>query len=419
MKKNYERKRHTKGTLSVLDEFTGETGVIQFEPQLDTETQERINQSTKLADAPIEKKNKITSFFEKETQPERSHKGGYNVEITEPKRSQEGGHNVAIEKETQPERSHKGGYNVEITEPKRSQEGGHNVAIENRLSESDPTLLVGTQRKVFKYFFDISRQFASLRTPSLTLESISAATGLRESQIHSATKQLRKKNCIALTARKDGRSGWVEYSVNQRAFDLWIRLENAHNRSQNVEITELKRSQEGGHKAVHNAPYSSSNDLYNKETTTTAAESLSIPENLKRFGVSVVNLQNLITAEKTTLEIARRSLSALAFDVENGKTGNLANILFGVLGSGREYISQKYSETLQAELDQELARIAQAEENQKRSAELQLTKKFKEYLQTNPDFIESIKAKHSSFVTSNELLEKVAFEEFKASQALF
>ena len=77
-------------------------------------------------------------------------------------------------------------------------------------------------------------------------------------------------------------------------------------------------------------PYSSSNDLYINNTTTIAAEILVIPENLKRFGLSLVNLQNLITAEKTTLEIVQRSLAALSYDVENGKTGNLANILFGV-----------------------------------------------------------------------------------------
>ena len=101
------------------------------------------------------------------------------------------------------------------------------------------------------------------------------------------------------------------------------------------------------------------------------------------------------------------------FDVENGKTGNLANILFGVLGSGREYISQKYSESLQQELDQELKRIEEAQENQKKISEIKLQEKFKTYVDENPQFIESIKNKNNTFVTSQELLEKVAFEEFR------
>ena len=184
------------------------------------------------------------------TQPERRDVGGQNVEITKPYRSQ----NAAVKIETQPERRDK---------------GGQNAAIEILSQESDPTLLVGTQRHVFKYFFELAQKFASLKTPRLTLDSMSASTGLRETQIHSATKQLRQKGCIIISSRKDGRGGWVEYAVTQSAFDLWIRLENQHKRSQNEAGTESERSQQPGHKAIHEAP-SSSRDLYIKNTTTTS-----------------------------------------------------------------------------------------------------------------------------------------------------
>jgi hypothetical protein len=134
---------------------------------------------------------------------------------------------------------------------------------------------------------------------------------------------------------------------------------------------------------------------------------------LRRFGISTVNLEKLVSSGKTTQEVIERSLAALSFDVGNGKTGNLANILFGVLGTGREYISQKYSETLQTELDQELARIQQAEENQKRTTEIQLQAKFKAYIQENPTFLESVRNRNRAFVKNDAVLEKVAFEEFK------
>jgi len=123
-----------------------------------------------------------------------------------------------------------------------------------------------------------------------------------------------------------------------------------------------------------------------------------------------------VTSGKTTPDIAQRSLAALSFDVENGKTGNLANILFGVLGSGREYISQKYSENLQIELDRELARISEAEENQKRMAETSLRNKFQDYINANPQYIESIRDQHKGYVQSQELLEKMAFEKFKTME---
>lgn len=92
----------------------------------------------------------------------------------------------------------------------------------------------------------------------------------------------------------------------------------------------------------------------------------------------------------------------------------LANILFGVLGSGREYISQKYSENLQKELDQELARIQIAEENQKKAVELKLQERFKEHLVANPSFLEAVQSRHKAYVKSPDVLERVAFEEFKS-----
>ena len=39
--------------------------------------------------------------------------------------------------------------------------------------------------------------------------------------------------------------------------------------------------------------------------------------------------------------------------------------------------------------------------------------KFKEYLEHNPDFLDSVQKRHEIFVNNPSVLEKVAFEEFK------
>ena len=44
MEKQLERKRKSRGRLSVMDEFTGDAGVIEFQPQISTEDQKRIDQ---------------------------------------------------------------------------------------------------------------------------------------------------------------------------------------------------------------------------------------------------------------------------------------------------------------------------------------------------------------------------------------
>ncbi|TXI21149.1 MAG: hypothetical protein E6Q61_12185 [Nitrosomonas sp.] len=294
--------------------------------------------------------------------------------------------------------------------------------LESKLSQSEAKVepngsfesLVGLQRDALIFVFDSCLHFGSKISGPITISNLAASLRTTVAAARKAVQRLEQKGYLLRAEFKDGRGGWTKYALPQGVYSDLLSIKTRAKVEPNISQTRVKVEPQHEPQPEPRLPYSSSNDLYNKETTNTAAEILIIPENLRRFGISVVNLQNLVTSGKTTQEITQRSLSALSYDVENGKTGNLANILFGVLGSGREYISQKYSETLQQELDQELARINQAEENEKRSAELKLSARFKEYIQANPSFIESIKAKHSNFVTSNELLEKVAFVEFKS-----
>jgi hypothetical protein len=276
--------------------------------------------------------------------------------------------------------------------------------------------LVGLQRSIVVFLYENCKISLGRTTTPIALENISVSLKTSSGSVKTTLQRLESKKIINRIEFKNGRGGWSRYELSESIYRDLLQHDTGNKLATKWQQTDNKVGTELATEPTTKLPYSSSNDLYNKETTNIAAEVLIIPENLKRFGVSSVNLQNLITAEKTTLEIVQRSLSALSFDVENGKTGNLANILFGVLGSGREYISQKYSETLQAELDLELARIAKTEENQKRSAELQLSAKFKEYVSNNPEFLETVRSKHKGFVASSELLEKVAFEEFKAIQ---
>jgi hypothetical protein len=330
------------------------------------------------------------------TQPERSH----NVDISQPERSQQPGHNVAIDLKTQPERSQEGRQNVAKTQPKRSQQPGQNVAIDSTLQTCDPTLLVGTQRMMFKYFINISQQFASRQTPRLTLDAMTSATGLRDTQIHSATKQLRQKGCIVLSGRKDGRGGWVEYSVNQTAFDLWIRLENSHKRSQNVDISQPERSQQPGHKAIHNSPCSSSN-LNIKENTTTADPELwlSVPKNLAGL-VQVKQLREFIRQGLVTEEVMQTTLDGFAYDLENGaikaRTGNPIAILIGAIKQGG-YVSQKYLEELKAQLAEVEKTRTEMQKIQAQSVTEQLKEEFETFRQSHPELAEKFKPSEKFF----------------------
>lgn len=281
-----------------------------------------------------------------------------------------------------------------------------------RITKCGFEALVGNEKSLLLLIFKECLRIGSLISPEITLshihDSLEISPGVAKMVIH----RLVKKGVIRREFSKTGRGGWIKFSIEKELYqDLRIR------ESDNKEITngyqlDNKRVTKQVTEQITTPPYSSSNYL-NINTNTIAAEILSIPENLRRFGISSTNLQNLIASGKTTQDVVERSLAALSFDVEHGKAGNLANILFGVLGTGREYISQKHSESLQKELDAEFARIQQVEESQKKLAETKLQIQFREFLSKNPNFLEEVREKNKGFVKTQDLLEKMAFEEFK------
>ena len=287
---------------------------------------------------------------------------------------------------------------------------------ESKLSQSEVKVepfgtfesLVGLQRDALIFIFDSCLNSGSKISGAITISNIAISLRSTVAAVRKAIQRLEQKGYISRSQFKDGRGGWTKYEIPQGIYSDLLSAKTRVKVESKLSQTRAKVSTQPEPQPEPLAPYSSSSNNYNINTNT-----IELPENLRRFGISVVNLQNLITSGKTTKEIVENSLTALSFDIEHGKTGNIANILFGVLGTGREYISQKYSESLQEELELELERIRQAEENQKRSVEMKLVASFKEYLGQHPGFLDSVKDKHKGFVTSSELLEKVAFEEYK------
>ncbi len=274
--------------------------------------------------------------------------------------------------------------------------------------------LVGLQKNSLLFIFETCLKNGSKTSSPISSSNLAIGLESTVAAVRKATRRLEEKGFIIRSQFKDGRGGWTKYELPNNIYSELLTTKTRANHEPIMSQSGAKRTTQPEPQPEPSVPYSSSNDFDKKNTITTGADALTIPENLRRFGISTVNLQNLINSGKATQEVIERSLGALSFDVENGKTGNLANIFFGVLGTGREYISQKYSETLQIELDSELARIKDTEEIEKKLQETKLQMKFKEYLEQNPEFIESVKNRHKTFVNSPSVLEKVAFEEFKA-----
>ena len=280
----------------------------------------------------------------------------------------------------------------------------------NLVQKFDFHMLSPIQQKLLIFLYEEGQISRSKISPPLNGALLAKRLESSLEGLRTAVKRLVKADFLLIAEAKSGRTGWTRYELPEWVYQQMTLNETWFKSSSNLVQISSKPSSKPSSEPSSEPPYSSSNNL-NINTNT-----IELPENLRRFGISAVNLNNLVSSGKATQEVIERSLAALSFDVENGKAGNLANILFGVLGTGREYISQKYSETLQKELDAELARIQQAEERQRRLAETKLQFKFSEFLIENPDFLESIRERNKGIVQNQELLEKVAFEEFKEKE---
>ncbi len=326
----------------------------------------------------------------------------HTVSIASPKALAEREHTVSI---ALAESAFKN-QSVSIASPKALATREHTVS--NALAENDILGLIGKEKKLLFFVFQKCESIGALETPIITTEEMLKLLDVSSVRLRNLIFRLQEeKRIIKVTQVHLGRSGWRRFRLEKDVFQI-IRIHLSSEKAlAEREHTVSIASPKALAYPLAEASYSSSINTSLNITTT------ELPENLRRFGISVVNLQSLVTSGKTTQEIIERSLAALSFDVDHGKTGNLANILFGVLGSGREYVSQKYSEALQKELDDELNRLQQTEENQKKAAEIKLQGQFKEFLISNPDFLNSVQERHNAYVKSRDILEMVAFEEFK------
>ncbi len=280
--------------------------------------------------------------------------------------------------------------------------------------------LVGLQKKIIEIIYRFCRINGEKTTDKISLEFLSSNCKANTAVVQVTTRRLISKGVLGKFESKEGRGGWTRYSLPDVVYKELFQLETENKLSTNAEPTENKLSTQPRTEPRTNVPYSSSNDLNIITTNTDPLEysaEIVLPINLSRFGISKNNLQKLVDDKLCTLDLVQKSIEALSFDVENGKTGNLANILFGVLRSGKEYVSQKQAEQLSKELKFELNRIKEIEDIHQKLTETRLKARYREFLEKTPNYLAEVQKRHNGLLNDNsDLLEKIAFEEFKQDQ---
>ena len=273
MEKVSERKRKTKGSLSVLDEFTDDAGAIQFTPNLSHEEQQRIDEKTVMADMPASVRLNLESKLSQ---------SGVKVEpLLESKLSQNG---VKVEPNKKISISFK-----EKVEPQPE------PLLESKLSQSEVKVepkeslssLVGLQRSALFFLFDSCIKEGSRTSSAISISNLSFAMKSTVAAVRKAVQRLEAKGYIVRGQFKDGRGGWTKYELPRPVYSDLLTNQSRAKVEPNLSQSRAKVEPQPEPQPEPSRSSSSSISLYNKTTTTQGAEKFEFKlDQVSEFGLT-------------------------------------------------------------------------------------------------------------------------------------
>ena len=206
MENTSERKRKSKGSLSVLDEFTGDAGAISFAPNISKEEQQQIDEKTIRADAPTFNAPIVS-------RPEKTYgKSTENGQITYGKSTDE-----SYGKSTENLRTKLAAENLRKPKPTDT------PTEARRKIDGKPTeigSLVGFQRQAFHCLarqakeFGFSDDSGNRVTPPIN-GNVFAQKGLQKTykQAKDVIYELKVAGFLSVHKVKNGRGGFVQFLI--------------------------------------------------------------------------------------------------------------------------------------------------------------------------------------------------------------
>lgn len=290
---------------------------------------------------------------------------------------------------------------------------------EPRLSQSEvkvePTTsilaLVGLQREILNFLFHDCQNLGSRITNPISISNVALIAKTTVPSARKALQRLEQKAFISRHSYKDGRGGFTTYELPSKTYGELIQQESRARVKSNLSQSEVRVKPQHESQPEPTGPSSSIRDLNKENTNTGTEDGFVIPENLKAFGVGQRNLSNIAQTVGLSSDEIQSSLDHFSWDVQAGVVKkNHLNLLMGILRKKNVYISTGFSQQVEKELNEHLARIANFQEQQKQLAQIQLEEKFKSYLETNPNFLDEVKkTTGGNFNLSDEMLKKMAF----------
>jgi hypothetical protein len=221
---------------------------------------------------------------------------------------------------------------------------------------------------------------------------ISTAVGTTLGGARNSLNRLKAKGLIENTGfQKGNRVGSTSYKINPKVFEYLRALNSSKETISKETISADTVSETISH-------YSRKEELTSLLT-----------ENLKQIGVRTFHLEMF----KGSVGELSELIEHFSFSIDNNeiKIANKLSLFVSLLRDGKQWISEKYIQTLNEELERNKKRSEQLDTIKKEQIELKLKEKYQDFLNKNQAHLKNVRDKQTINL-SQEILEKVAFNEW-------
>jgi hypothetical protein len=271
MKRSVERKRKSKGSLSVLDDFTGETGSISFVPNISHEVQVRIDAKTKLADAPASE-----GLIYKQEDSELLNNLGQSSDNpkTEPRTNIGQGSNILRTILGQSSDKKQETSDNPKTEPRTKPRTILGQSSDNLRTISAFQALSGLQKNISLLIYEICRLKGGRLTGPVAIEHLYQQLNSTRLSVQKSIQRLEQKQIIIRRESRSGRGGWTVYELPESVWNQILQTESSDKLRTNLGQTSDNPKTEPKTEPRTTAP-SSSRVLNLKNSTTTSVLDIS------------------------------------------------------------------------------------------------------------------------------------------------
>ncbi len=213
--------------------------------------------------------------------------------------------------------------------------------------------LVGLQRRIILFVYDLCRAKGERTTGSVSLEQLSNACRTTPGAAQVTIRRLIQKYLLRRANYKDGRGGWTDYELPEEVYGAVFQLESQNKLGTNTEQSQNKPPSQPRTQPRTSASSSSSYKVLDLKTTTTGPEENGAPASVwldpAWQEIELYPLTEIKFSQNQVLQIANQglltpeqlqnSIYAFAFDLnENGKRKELKsaplNYFMGILRKG-------------------------------------------------------------------------------------